>query len=78
VSTDAIELNGVFSPDLREFYFTRVVDGVDTMHQIILADGRWRSPRELLLLPNRARAEAADMVLSRDGQELFFLCRFCE
>ena len=35
VSTDAIELNGVFSPDLREFYFTRVVDGVDTMHQII-------------------------------------------
>jgi hypothetical protein len=35
VSTDAIELNGVFSPDLREFYFTRVVDGLGTMHQII-------------------------------------------
>jgi hypothetical protein len=76
VSTDAIELNGVFSPDLREFYFTRVVDGVDTMHQIIFADGRWGSPRELLLFPNRARAEAADMVLSRDGQELFFLAGF--
>jgi hypothetical protein len=76
VSTGAIELNGVFSPDLREFYFTRVVDGVDTMHQIISADGRWGSPRELLLFPNRARAEAADMVLSRDGQELFFLADF--
>jgi hypothetical protein len=76
VSTDAVELNGVFSPDLREFYFTRVVDGVDTMHQIIFADGRWGSPRELLLLPNRVRAEAADMVLSRDGQELFFLAGF--
>ena len=76
VSTDAIELNGVFSPDLREFYFTRVVDGVDTMHQIRVADGTWGTPRELLLLPNRARAEAADMVLSRDGQELFFLADF--
>ena len=76
VSTDAIELNGVFSPDLREFYFTRVVDGVDTMHEIIFADGKWTLPRELLLFPNDARAEAADMVLSRDGQELFFLAGF--
>jgi hypothetical protein len=76
VSTPAIELNGVFSPDLREFYFTRVVDGVDTMYQIVYADGTWGSPRELLLLPGQARAEAADMVLTRDGQELFFLARF--
>lgn len=76
VSTDAIELNGVFSSDLREFYFTRVVDGVDTMQQITFADGSWRGPRELLLFPNQARAEAADMVLSRDGQELFFLAGF--
>src|SRR5262245_64730542 len=34
VSTEAIELNGVFSPDGREFYFTRVVDGLDTMHLV--------------------------------------------
>lgn len=76
VSTDAIELNSVFSPDLREFYFTRVVDGVDTMHRIAFAEGRWGDPQELLLFPNGARAEAADMVLSRDGQELFFLAGF--
>jgi hypothetical protein len=38
VSTPAIELNSVFSPDQREFYFTRVVDGVDTMYQIAFAD----------------------------------------
>jgi Tol biopolymer transport system component len=76
VSTDAIELNGVFSPDGREFYFTRVVDGVDTMYQIVFAGGKWGSPRELLLLPNQARAESADMVLSRDGQELYFLAKF--
>ena len=76
VSTRAIELNGVFSPDQREFYFTRVVNGVDTMHQIVFADGKWGSPVELLLLPNQARAESADMVLSHDGQELFFLAGF--
>jgi hypothetical protein len=76
VSTAAIELNGVFSPDQREFYFTRVIDGVDTMFQIDFADGKWGSPVELLLLPGRARAEAADMVLTRDGQALFFLARF--
>ena len=76
VSTGAIELNGVFSPDLREFYFTRVIDGVDTMHQIVFADGKWGSPRELLLLPGHARAESADMVLTHDGQELYFLAKF--
>lgn len=31
VSTDAIELNGVFSPDLRELYFTRVVAVIDQL-----------------------------------------------
>jgi hypothetical protein len=28
VSTDAIEFNSVFSPDGREFYFTRIVKGL--------------------------------------------------
>ena len=28
VNTDAIELNGVVSPDGREFFFTRVIDDV--------------------------------------------------
>src|ERR687892_603831 len=60
VSTEAIELNGVFSPAQREFYFTRVVNGVDTMYQIVFAGGTGGPPRELLLLPGGARAEAAD------------------
>lgn len=75
VSTSAIELNGVFSPDQREFYFTRVIDGVDTMHQIVLIDGQWGRPRALLLIPDHPRAEVADMVLSHDGQEFFFLAK---
>ena len=76
VSTGAIELNAVFSPDEREFYFTRVVNGVDTIHEVLFADGKWGSPRELLLLPNHSRAESADMVLSHDGHELYFLAKF--
>lgn len=78
VCTKAIELNGVFSPDGREFYFTRLVGGVDTdtMHRIVFADGKWGEARELMLFPNNARVEAADMVFSADGLELYFLARY--
>lgn len=76
VCTKAIELNGVFSPDGREFYFTRLIHGIDTMHQITFADGKWGKARELMLFPNNARVEAADMVFSTDGQELYFLAKY--
>jgi len=77
VCTDAVELNGVFSPNGREFYFTRLVAGLDTdtMHQIVFADGKWGKSRELLLFPDKARVESADMAFSADGQELYFLAR---
>jgi len=42
--------NGVFSPDMREFYFTRLVEKIDTLHVITFADGKWGVARELLLL----------------------------
>lgn len=73
VSTDAIELNGVFTPDGREFFFTRLIDGVDTMHRSVFEDGRWSEPRPLLVFPGRVRAVAVDMSVSPDGQELYFL-----
>jgi len=76
VCTPAVELNGVFSPDGREFYFTRLIDGIDTLHQIKFADGKWGAPRELLLFPNRVRAESADMFISADNRELYFLAEF--
>ena len=69
VSTDTIELNGVFTPDGREFFFTRLVDGVDTMHHSVFDAGKWSLPRPLLLFPGGTKAVAVDMSVSADGQE---------
>ena len=73
VSTEAIELNGVFAPGLTEFFFARLIDGVQTMFHAALVDGSWTRPRELLLFPGQTRAVADDMSVSPDGRELYFL-----
>jgi hypothetical protein len=74
VSTDdAIELNGVFTPDGREFFFTRLVDKIDTMFHARFADGKWSAPRPLMVYANEAKAVAVDMAVSPDGKELYFL-----
>lgn len=75
VNTEAIELNGVFSPDVGEFFFTRIVDGVGTMYHAVFDDERWSDPAPLLLYPAQARALAVDMAVSPDGQALYFLGR---
>lgn len=85
VSTDAVELNSVFSPDGREFFFTRLIDGEDTlqypgntrpvMHHIVFENGEWSAPAPLLLYPDRSKALAVDMSLSPDGHELYFMGR---
>jgi hypothetical protein len=74
VSTDLVELNGVFAPDMKEFFFARRVDdGVTTMFHSEFVDGAWRAPRELPLFPDKKRALAVDMALSPDGREMYFL-----
>ena len=74
VSTDAVELNGVFSPDMKEFFFARRMDdGVTTMFHSELVDGAWTAPRELPLFADKKRALAVDMALSPDGREMYFL-----
>lgn len=73
VSTDAIELNGVFTPDMREFFFARGGDGQPTIFHSRLTGNTWTAPRELPLYPGQARALAVDMAVSPDGNELFFL-----
>ena len=73
VSTDAIELNGVFTPDMREFFFARGTGPEPTLFHSRLTDGTWSAPRELPLYPGQARALAVDMAVSPDGNELFFL-----
>ena len=70
---EAIELNGVFTPDLKEFFFARLIEGVQTMHHSVLTDGVWSAPRPLLLFAGRTRAVADDMAVSPDGRELYFL-----
>lgn len=70
VNTAAIEFNGVFSPDGREFFFARHVAGVDTMFHSVFADGRWSDPVRLAAFPGDV---SGDMVVSPDGQELYFL-----
>lgn len=84
VSTDAVELNSVFSPDGREFFFTRLIDGPDEtgeypgrtrsiMHHMVYENGAWSEPRPLRLFPDAPDAWAADMAVSPDGQLLYFM-----
>jgi hypothetical protein len=83
ISTDAIELNAVFTPDGREFLFTRLIEGDDDrgyqgrlrpiLHHSIVERGSWSAPRPLLLFPGEALSVAVDMSVSPDGQRLFFM-----
>ena len=73
VSTDAIELNGVFTPDLAEFFFARLIGGIQTIHHSVLVDGTWSAPRPLMLFPGQSQAVADDMTVSPNGRELYFL-----
>lgn len=84
ISTDAVELNSVFSPDGREFFFTRLVEGPDEqegypgrtrpiLHHAVYENGAWSESRPLRLFPDAPDAWAADMVVSPDGQLLYFM-----
>jgi len=81
VSTpDAVELNGVFSPDFTEFFFTRTTvrpgggEGVFRMHRSVLgADGVWSAPEHVQVWPDDATSLAVDMAYSPDGNRLYFL-----
>jgi len=79
VNTAAIELNGVVSPDGREFFFTRVVDDVFIMHRRRLGeDGGWSDPEPIFTYPNQEPALAVDMAYSPDGARLYFLGRYSD
>jgi hypothetical protein len=84
VSTGAVELNSVFSSDGREFFFTRLIDGPDEtgeypgttrsiMHHIVYENGAWSEARPLRLFPDAPHTWTADMVVSPDGQLLYFM-----
>lgn len=81
VSTpEAVELNGVFSPDFSEFFFTRMAlppgggEGVFRMHRSVLGPGGvWSAPEHVQVWPNDATSLAVDMAYSPDGDRLYFL-----
>lgn len=73
VNTDAVELNSVFTPDGREFFFTRSVGGVLTIFHSELGESGWSAPRPLILHPDGDQEMAVDMAVSPDGNELYFL-----
>ncbi len=81
VSTpDAVELNGVFSPDFTEFFFARIAvrpgggEGPSRMYRCVLSPtGRWSSPEPVQVWPDDATSLAVDMTYSLDGNRLYFL-----
>ena len=84
ISTDAVELNSVFTPDGREFFFTRLIDGPDEtgefpgktrliMHHMVYENGAWSEDRPLRLFPDAPHTWTADMAVSPDGQFLYFM-----
>ena len=80
-TSDAVELNGVFSPDLREFFFTRMTrvpsgDRVFRMYRSVASDdGSWSAPEQVPVYPDNAPSLAVDMAYSPDGRRLYFLGR---
>ena len=82
VSTpDAVELNGVFSPDGSEFFFTRMTkspngEQIFRMHRSLLgSNGTWSTPEHVQVYPNDATSLAVDMAYSSGGDRLYFLGR---
>lgn len=84
VSTETVELNSVFSPDGREFFFTRLIEGQSEsagypgktrpiLFHMLYEDGAWSEVRPLMLFPDASDAWTADMTISPDGQLLYFM-----
>lgn len=73
VNTDAVELNGVFTDNGREFLFTRRVDGEFRMHRMVLENGEWTQPQPLDLLPGSPPVLSVDMTVSANGQQLVWV-----
>jgi ankyrin repeat protein len=72
VSTERNELNAVFSPNGKEFYFTRRSSspgGSDTILFMEDQDGRWTRPRTASF---SGTYSDVDMFISRNGEVLFF------
>lgn len=75
VSTDARELNVVFTREADEVYFTRVLDGRATLFHSRLLDQAWTEPARLRLIAAQPDADIGDPFLSPDGSRLYVISR---
>jgi len=73
VNTGAIEINGVFSPDGRTFFFSREIEGVFAIFRSELGNKGWTAPAPMDVYADGARALAVDMTMTTDGKSLYFL-----
>lgn len=71
---DSHELNAVFSPDGKEFYFSRKV-GAAYKTLVIKQDkeGLWKTPELASFSKTNVTWDEVDVWLSRSGQELFYI-----
>ena len=69
VSTERGELNAVFSPDGREFYFTRSDAQRRSIMQVLEQDGAWGRPGRVGFAGDYS---AVDMAFSPDGRRLYY------
>jgi Tol biopolymer transport system component len=73
VNTDAIEINGVFAPDGRTFFFARQLEDVFTIFRSDFGQTGWALPTPMQVYPDGVRALAVDMTVTADGKSLYFL-----
>jgi Tol biopolymer transport system component len=69
VSTDKRELNSVFTPDGKEFYYSISSGGRYTIYVMRQEDGRWTEPEVTSFSNDYSNV---DMCVSHDGRKLFF------
>jgi len=70
VSTEKNELNAVFTPDGKEYYFTiREASGRWTIMTMALENGRWQRPRPASF---SGRWSDVDPFITSDGRRLYF------
>lgn len=73
VSTERDEINAVFSPDGREFYFSVFQGGRGYAMMTMTRDGdEWSEPRPV---PFAADVSEVDMFMTHDGGRLFYISK---
>ena len=69
VSTRALELNATFTPDGNELYFSRKIDGRNTLMTTVRVDDVWTPP---VVASFSGTFADVDPFVTRDGRRLYF------